>query len=179
MRTRIRDTAKMVAEAILADPRNDINIGLIAYSKDVHHIIYLNNTFSQNELVDAIENSPITGTACRTQTNEALDDANNFFFKTRDPNDPKAQILYLFTDGFTYKRVLIPDTVAKAKVLKDAGVILNVIQVPHKRGKTDTDEFQTLPSPDRHFKIDSDMVAVDLYEKMSLDAPCEPFYGEY
>ncbi|CAH1802043.1 unnamed protein product [Owenia fusiformis] len=143
---------------------------------------------SQNEttILDAFANMSLEKSPsdlCRTSTHIALEETRTILKHIKKTD--RTQIILLFTDGLTFLRRYRNDLYATAKDLKDSGVIIHIIELPHRRGKYQNIEFATLAHSHKHrYKgTDCSNVANDVFERILSDAaPCPdiglPYYSK-
>ncbi|CAH1802049.1 unnamed protein product [Owenia fusiformis] len=179
---RVRNIAAAVAQSLLTlinpeDPSSfsQARVGVLTYSEDTRHVLYLNHTKPSKQAVKIIKNVKIVKnkeTLCRTATHRALRDVRNYFFNTRQQNNK--QVIHLYTDGLTFLRRNRKALYREQKKLKDMGVIINVIAVPQRIGKFEEEEYTTLPHTQQHlYNSTEPNIANQLIDGLINDASCE------
>ncbi|CAH1802048.1 unnamed protein product [Owenia fusiformis] len=177
---RVRNISALVAHSLLTsvypeDPTsfNLARIGVLTYSEKTRHVLYLNNSKSSEEIDKIIRNVEIRKSKqslCRTSTHRALSDARTFFFKSKQNNK---QIINLFTDGLTFLRRNRKALYREQRKLREMGVIINVIQVRHRKGKYEENEYINLPHTQNHlFESKDKNITSQLIDRLIEDASC-------
>ncbi|CAH1802045.1 unnamed protein product [Owenia fusiformis] len=126
-------------------------VGILTYGQEVNRVKKLDSKLDVLKTMEKFKNIDVRkkqGELCRTHTHLALQNAQKSF--TKFHRTGVKQIILLFTDGLTFlRRNRVPMYVTKGE-LKKSGVILNVISLPHKKGKFDGDEYKLLPHSTDH-----------------------------
>ncbi|CAH1802046.1 unnamed protein product [Owenia fusiformis] len=148
--------------------------GIITYGDLVTRVKNLDEDANAFELVarfDEIDVKRKQGPNCRTHTHLALQEVQNSF-KKYERTDVQ-QIILLFTDGLTFKRRNRASMYIAADRLKTSGVIIYTIQLPHKQGKFQEQEYLRVPHSENHLFNGTDIEITNLIvSQMRIDAPC-------
>ncbi|CAH1802042.1 unnamed protein product [Owenia fusiformis] len=166
--------------------RPRVKVGIMTYSENIKHILRLDKSQNETTILDAFANMSLEKSPsdlCRTSTHIALEETRTILKHIKKTD--RTQIILLFTDGLTFLRRYRNDLYATAKDLKDSGVIIHIIELPHRRGKYQNIEFATLAHSHKHrYKgTDCSNVANDVFERILSDAaPCPdiglPYYSK-
>ncbi|CAH1802174.1 unnamed protein product [Owenia fusiformis] len=175
IKERSREIVKKITRSLLegfSHGNNAVRIGLLTYGERYTHELFFNNTASIDETMDIIDKINLRrseGDICRTYTHKALEQAVEVFKTSKHTT----KIIHLYTDGLTVLRRYREDLYKIKDKLREDGVIINVIQQPHRKGKYEEEEYIELPhSADHLFKGTDPDIANFLVDRILFDAPC-------
>ncbi|CAH1802173.1 unnamed protein product, partial [Owenia fusiformis] len=151
-----------------------VRVGILIYGETTKQLLALDNKKTTNEVVNLLSNMNLKkeDKLCRTMTHLALKEVQTIMSSTKRNNT--AQLILLITDGLTFFRRYRNKLYKTRNELKKDGVILNVVSMPHKKGKFEEEEFVKLPHDiERNYFNGSDPdVANAVMEQIANDAPC-------
>ncbi|CAH1776875.1 unnamed protein product [Owenia fusiformis] len=172
-----RDFAANLVSRLASIPGTDIKVGLMLFCKGTQHVFYLDDGLEVEELVNAIRGADVEG-ECKSHLHTALKHLHETYFtveKGDRDNSKYPNVAMMFTDGRTAQFKYNNDTLAQAMAVKEAGIEINIMVTPHRRGLPDTGEFQALPSKpyaDHFFKIENEDEEDRVFETLTSHYSC-------